>query len=545
MNILNPKNPSHTTKHNFANIPQINAKRSSFKTPSTYKTMFDAGKLIPFLVQEVLPGDTWKFDNTILCRLTTPLVPFMDNLYLDTQYFFVPNRLVWTNWTKFMGEKVNPGDSATYTVPVVTGPAAGFLVESIYDYMGIPINMTKNVNALPLRAYNLIYNEFYRDQNIINSLTFNTGNGPDVDTDYAIRRRGKRHDYFTSCLPSPQRGTASGFSLTGTAPVLGIGSTDQTFPTINQVAYESDGTTSTYANAKQVDPAVANETFWVEEGGPAGIGGTDNYPWIRADLSAASAITINAWRQALQLQALAEIDMRGGTRYIEILYSHFQVISPDARLQRPEYLGGSTIPIYVTPVANTSTVLDSMDGATDWQGDLAAYAAGVGRGDGFSKSFTEHGYIIGICSVRADLTYSQGLNRTWTRSTKYDYFWPLLQHIGEQAVLTQEIFLHDSGAVADAVVFGYQERYAEYMYRDSLITGKLRPAYVTPLDWWHLSQEFSSAPTLSQSFIEENPPVSRVVTVTSQPQFIMDVYMDTVAVRPMAMYSIPGYLGRF
>jgi hypothetical protein len=534
-NPFNPQFPS-VMKHDFAKVPRIGVNRSAFKSNPRYVTMFDAGKLIPFLVFEVIPGDTIKLDNSMLCRLNTPIVPFMDNLYLDTQYFFVPNRLVWTNWEKFMGAKDNPADSTTYTIPVVTGPAAGFLVETIYDYMGIPINMTKDVNALPLRAYNLIYNEFFRDQNIINSVANNTGDGPDTDTDYTIQRRGKRHDYFTSCLPAPQQGSAGSFSLTGDAPITGFGGFQQVYSTTNNNIYETDA--SAVRNPTKVALSTTNMQFVLEED-PNNTG----FPNVRANLQGVSGITISEFRETIQLQALAEIENRGGHRYIEILYSVFNVISPDFRLARPEYLGGSSTPIYVVPVAQTAITGGSA--SYDAKGGLAGYGAGFKQRDGFTKSFTEHGYIIGICSVRADLTYSQGLHRMWTRSTKYDFFNPLLQNIGDQAVLQQEIFLSDNDSAADATVFGYQERYAEYMYMPSLITGKLRPAYATPLDYWHLSQEFASAPTLSQTFIEENPPIDRVVAVTSEPDFVLDVHFDATLVRPMELHSIPGFLGRF
>ena len=534
-NPLNPKMPSPMA-HDFAKIPRIGVPRSSFKSPSTYKTMFDAGKLIPFMVEEVIPGDTWKADNSFLCRLNTPAVPFMDNLYLDTQYFFVPCRLLWDNWPKFMGEKTNPSDSTTYTLPVVTGHADGWTIESLGDYFGIPIDKTKNVNALPFRAYNLIYNEFYRDQNIINSLTVSTGDGPDNSNLYSVRRRGKRPDYFTTCLPAPQQGTGSSISLSGDAPVTGIGKFNQVYISAAGAAYETDGTAVTSYNPYSEIGDGSNNMAWRVQEDPNNTG----FPNIRADLSNVSAITINQWRQALQLQALAEIENRGGHRYTEILYSVYNVVSPDFRLQRPEYLGGSSTPIYVVPVAQTSAT-----SGTDPQGQLAGYGTAVKYRDGFTKSFTEHGYIIGIMSVRADLTYSQGLHRMWTRSTKYDFFSPLLQNIGDQAVLRQEIYLADNDASSDSTVFGYQERYSEYMYRPSLITGKLRPAYSAPLDYWHLSEEFGSAPTLSQTFIEENPPMDRVVVVTSEPDFVCDIYQDVILVRGMSMHSIPGYLGRF
>lgn len=529
MNPLNPKMPS-VMKHDFGHVPTIDAKRSRFAQPSRLVTMFDAGKLIPIEVKEILPGDSVKIDNTILCRLTTPIVPFMDNLYLDTQYFFVPNRLVWENFKKFMGEKADPDSSTDFTVPQVTAPTGGHLVESMADYFGIRIEVEKDVNALPFRAYNLIYNEFYRDQKIIDSLPVNIDDGPDLDTDYTIQRRGKRFDYFTSCLVEPQTGDPVSISMTGNAPVSGIGfHTATTYNYTPTTAYiDTDGNSPPPGTNWNITQA----NYQITRGD-----NTTKVPDVYADLSGVSAVTISAWREALQLQALAELEMRGGQRYIEIVYSSFQVRSPDARLQRPEYLGGSSTPIYVNPVAQTGST-----DATSPQGNLSAYAVGLNKRDGFYKSFTEHGFIIGLASVRADLTYSQGVHRMWTRETKHDYVWPLLQNIGDQTVLQQEIFC--SGVEAeDETVFGYQERYAEYMYGESLVTGKLRPDYATSLDYWHLSQKFATAPTLDQAFIEENPPVDRVVAVTDEPQFVMDIYKNTEMTRPIGRYSLPGFLG--
>lgn len=528
MNILNPRTPS-VMKHDFEHMPTIGAKRSKFSQPSRLITMFDAGKLIPIEVKEILPGDTYICDNTLLCRLTTPIVPFMDNLYLDTQYFFVPNRLVWDNFKKFMGEKADPDSSTDFTVPQVTPPTGGWVIESIADYFGIRTGVEKAVNALPFRGANLIYNEFYRDQKIIDSLTVNRGDGPDSATDYTIQRRGKRFDYFTSCLKTPQTGDAVQIPLTGDAPILGLSTENSQAYTSNAVgSLDSTGVVPSGTNWRPSAPAGM---FWVQGDN------TTKVPNIRADLSSVTAVSISQWREALQLQALAELEMRGGQRYIEIVYSSFQVRSPDARMQRPEYLGGSSTPIYVTPVAQQSST-----DATSPQGNLSAYAVGLNKNDGFTKSFTEHGFVIGFASVRADLTYSQGVSRQWTRETKYDYFWPLLQNIGDQAVLQQEIYC-TGNAGNNSIVFGYQERGAEYMYGESLITGKLRPDYATALDYWHLSQEFSSAPTLNQAFIEENPPVSRVVAVTDEPQFVMDIYKNTTMIRPMGRFSLPGYLG--
>lgn len=533
-NPFNPRFPS-PMPHDFSRVPRIGSQRSVFKAVADHLLMFDAGKLIPLPPIEVIPGDTIRLDASMLCRLNTPIVPFMSNLNLHSAYFFVPCRQLWSNWEKFMGAKVNPGDSTTYTIPVITGPGAGFAVESIYDYMGIPIDKTKNVNALPFRAYTAIYNHFFRDQNIINSASTGVGDGPDGDTWHAIRRVSKYHDYFTSCLPTPQEGVAASFSLTGTAPVLGIGKVNSNFGGAVSNVYESDATQSNYAAAAYIDGTSGDNAFVIEQSGTAG------YPNVRANLETVGALTIAEFRETIQLQALAEMENRSGTRYVEILYGIFNVVSPDFRINIPEYLGGSKTPIYVMPVAQTS----STSGAEP-QGQLAAYASGFKGNDGFYKSFVEHGYIIPLIWVRseADNTYSQGLDRMWTRQTKYDFFNPFLQNIGDQAVLRQEIYLADADAASDATVFGYQERYAEYMYLRSHILGKLRPAYSAPYDYWHLSPELASAPTLSQTFIESDPPISRIVAITSEPAFTMNVRFDCTMTRPMSLHSIPGMLTR-
>lgn len=536
-NPFNPRFPSPAS-HDFANVARIETKRSAFKANPRYTLMFDEGKLIPLPPVEVIPGDTFTFDFNMLCRLNTPIVPFMSGLNLHSYHFFVPYRILWEHWVNFQGEKVNPSDSTVYTVPVVTAPSGGFAVESVYDYMGIPIGKQKNVSALQLRAYAEIYNKYFRDQNLINSIATPLGDGPDADTLYTIRRVAKYHDYFTSCLKAPQYGAAQSFSLTGQAPVIGLGKETQDWTAGTQAVYEAGGSGSVnYTSYRQIDPSVASYRWYAEED-------ADNtgFPNVKADLQNVGGITIAEFRETLMLQALAEIENRGGHRYVEILYSVYNVVSPDFRLQDPEYLGGSKTPLYVVPVAQTSA---SETGKP--QGDLAAYGSAFKTNDGFTKSFTEHGCVITLVCVRSDgsNTYSQGLHRQWTRTTKYDFFNPYLQNIGDQAVLQQEIFLSDNNPTDDAIVFGYQERYAEYMYMPSYVLGKLRPAYATPYDYWHLSPEYGSAPTLSQTFIEEDAPVDRVVAVTTEPDFVMDVSLDATLTRPMALHSIPGMLTRF
>lgn len=522
-------------KHSFAQVPRANIPRSSFDRSFGYKTTFDAGYLIPIFVDEALPGDTFSVNLTGFARMATPIHPIMDNLRMETQFFAIPERLLWDNWEKFNGAQDNPEDSTDFLMPEITAPAGGFTAESVYDYMGIPTLVDGlKVRADFLRAHNLVYNEWYRDQNLQPSQPVPTGDGPDDPSNYKLMRRGKRRDYFTSSLPWPQKGDAVELPLGTDAPIIGFGKNDQVFNSTNADVYETDGTTTTqYASSSRIDNTAPNTTMYLEED-PNNPG----FPNMRADLSAATAATINMLRQSFQIQKLLERDARGGTRYTEIVRSHFGVISPDARLQRPEYLGGGSTPIVVNPVAQTAET-----GATTPQGNLAAFATASLYNHGFTKSFTEHCVVIGYVSVRADLTYQQGLERMWSRRTRYDFYWPALSHIGEQAVLNKEIYAQ--GDANDDLVFGYQERHAEYRYKPSKITGRFRSNFPQSLDVWHLSQEFSSLPQLNANFIEETPPIDRVVAVTDEPDFIFDSYTQYRCARPMPLYSVPGLIDHF
>jgi hypothetical protein len=387
--------------------------------------------------------------------------------------------------------------------------------------------------------YNLIWNEWFRDQNLQNSVTVDKGDGPDSISNYVLLKRGKRHDYFTSALPWTQKGTAVTAGLTGDAPVKGIAKYTQVF---NQASYspyyETGGSGSTtYPNSQVISPNIDDTVFIVK--GTAASGG---YPSIYADLSSASGLSINALRLAFQTQKMLERDARGGTRYTEIVKSHFGVTSPDARLQRPEFLGGRSTPLNVSPVAQTSAT----SGQPTPSGDLSAFAYGASVGEGFTKSFTEHGWVIALLMVRAELTYQQGLARELSRSTRLDYYFPALSHLGEQSILNKEIYLQGSAnPTQDAAAFGYQERYAEYRYKPSQITGKLRSTYATPLDMWHLAQKFTALPTLGATFIQETPPISRIIAVTTEPEFVLDSFIKCKAVRPMPVYSVPGLIDHF
>jgi hypothetical protein len=507
----------------FAKAPQAQIQRSQFNRSCGLKTTFDSGYLVPVFVDEVLPGDTFNLRMTAFSRLATPMRPFMDNLYLDSQFFFVPLRLIWDNFQRMMGEQVDPGDSTDYLVPTMQAPAGGYVSQSLSDYFGIPTGVESlEHSALFHRAYNLIYNEWYRDENLQDSVVVDRGDGPDDPDDYVLLRRGKRHDYFTSCLPWPQKGPSVDLPLGVSAPV-----TANTSLVAPYLAIKDSSGPDLFVKSDPYNDYV--------QATPVPVGGA--VP-MYANLEDATAATINQLREAFQVQRLYERDARGGTRYTELIRSHFGVVSPDARLQRPEYLGGGSTPVNINPVAQTS----STDTTTP-QGNLAAIGTASAHGHGFVKSFTEHGIIIGLVSIRADMTYQQGLNKMFSRSTRFDFFWPTLAHLGEQAVLNREIYAQ--GTAADDEVFGYQERFAEYRYKPSLITGKMRSQDPQSLDIWHLAQDFTSLPTLGPDFIVENPPVARVVAVQDEPEFLFDSYFSLKCARPMPVYSTPGLIDHF
>lgn len=513
-----------TPQQIFNNVARPDIQRSTFDRSHGYKTTMNAGKLIPIFVDEALPGDTFNVSTAVFARLSTPLKPIMDNMYLDVHYFSVPLRLLWSNWKKFNGEQINPGDSTNYLIPTITAPAGGYLESSLYDYMGLPTKKAGITNsALFMRAYNLIYNEWYRDENLQNSVVTPTGDGPDTSTDYVVLPRGKRKDYFTSALPFAQKGTAVSVPIGTSAPIK-----MNTTPTSGLYATVKDST-----NTDKILNPVTTVGNYLTNGTPG-----PTTP-LFADLTSATAATINQLREAFQVQRMYEKDARGGTRYTEMVRAHFGVVSPDARLQRPEYLGGTTANININPISQTAP---TASGSTP-QGNLAAIGTAATSGNSFVKSFTEHEIVIGIASVRADLNYQQGINRMWSRQTRFDFYWPSLSHLGEQAILNKEIYAQ--GTSADSQVFGYQERYAEYRYKPSQVTGLFRSNATTPLDVWHLSQNFSSLPALNASFIEEQPPIARIVAVPSEPQFLVDCYFNFKAARPMPTYATPGMIDHF
>lgn len=531
--------------HAFSMVPNAEIPRSSFDRSHGYKTTFDAGLLVPIFLDEALPGDTFNLSMTGFARLATPIFPVMDNMFMDTFFFAVPMRLVWENWERFNGAQDDPADTTDYTIPLinVAGNGTGvFSALQLADYFGLPLGVQvgpavgeTEVSCLPFRAYHRIWNEWFRDQNLQDSSVFGqiVDDGPDTYTSgqLALLRRGKRHDYFTSCLPWPQKGDAVELPLGTFANVVSDTATGGTGIPSFAAPPNTAGTGRLSFGAADTD---------VQWGGSSGTAAVLNWEstHLVTDLSTATAATINQLRQAFQVQRLFERDARGGTRYTEIIRAHFGVTSPDARLQRPEYLGGGSSRVNIVAVPQTS------ESAETPQGNLSAYGVASLHGHGFVKSFTEHCILIGMVCVRADLTYQQGLERMWSRQTRFDFYWPALSHIGEQAVLRKELVC-DGNATTDEEVFGYQERYAEYRYKPTRITGLFRSSHPQSLDAWHLSQELAAPVTLNAAFIQDDPPIDRIIAVPAEPHFLFDAYFQLKCARPMPMYGVPGLIDHF
>jgi hypothetical protein len=552
---------THRKNNRFSMIPNSPIQRSVFDRSHDYKTTMDAGYLIPFFVDEVLPGDTFKLRVNAFVRMNTLISPFMDNVFMDTFFFFVPSRLVWDNWQRFCGEQKNPGDSTDFLIPSLSGTNT-FINGSIFDYMGLPTGVSLDpsntpINALPFRAYNLIYNEWFRDENLVDSIPVPTNDGPDPISNYTLRKRAKRHDYFTSALPWPQKGPQVDINLASNS-VVPVEMWSRTDPNTATKANWSNGVGIHFADginyASMYSDTGGDHVQRYSEAHPdvgtglrAILSPNVQYPshpntygngYAKDPFVSWPSIEINDLRQAFQIQKFYEKWARGGSRYTETLRVMFNVISPDARLQRPEYLGGTHSRANVVPTAQTSST-DSVSP----QSNLSAFGVLGDSAHGFNKSFVEHGYVIGLCCLRADITYQQGLNRMWSRRQLFDFYWPTLAHLGEQVVYNKEIYTQ--GTAADNGVFGYQERYAEYRYKPSMITGKLRSTDPQTLDVWHLAQKFDSLPKLNQDFIEENPPINRVIAVQNEPQFFADFWFDLKTSRPMPVYSVPGLVDHF
>lgn len=548
----------------FNQVPKAVIPRSVFNRGHGYKTTFSPDVLVPFLVDEVLPGDSFKVNAEFLLRFNDLLRPFMDNLYINTYYFYCPDRLVWENFVRMMGEQDNPDDSTSYVFPKIELGAEQLTPDSIYCYMGMPMasqlqsGKKYRVMNLPFRMYNLIWNEWFRDQNLQNSLIVNKGDADDDPALYKLRHIGKKQDYFTSCLPKPQKGPEPTLPIGGQAPVLTSSTQEVGYDAVS--GQPGNWGLSFYSSeaGRLADPTkLVGLNLGGQSGSAVGksnsatlsapfslsasaLGGMVAPANLFADLSGATAITINQMRELFAIQRLYERDMRGGTRYTEICQSHYGVINPDARLQRPEFLGGSRQRINVTSIPQTSSSTTASK-----QANLAGYSATHGS-SGFTKSFTEHGFIIGLICVTCDLTYQQGIDRFWFRDTRFDVYWPALSHLGEQAVLSQEIYA--DGSDDDKLVFGYQERYAEYRYKPSKITGVLNSKSPLPLDQWHLSQDFDNRPVLNDEFRESHTPLDRVRALNdgeNTPPFLLDSFIDMRCARPMPVHGVPGLIDHF
>ncbi len=513
----------------FSSIPPGGIPRSAFDRSHSHKTTLNAGDLVPIFIDECLPGDTLNLTPTFLIRMATPIKPYMDGIHADYQFWAIPYRLVFSNFEKLMGAQDDPGDHIDYTIPTMQMPGGGFLVGSLSDYFGLPIGITQmQPMSLFHRAYNLVFNTWYRDENLTDSVVVDTDDGPDTESDYPVRKRLKRKDYFSGALPFAQKGEGVPLPIGGLAPVI---TTNEQVMLKNLQDSPSGSIGMEQGGGSEADglyrPGGNND-------GDIAFGTTTG---LQADLAAAVQATVNEMRTAVGIQHLLERDARGGTRYRELTLSHFGVHTDDLRLDRPELLGTGTLQITPTQVPQTSET----DAGTP-QGNLAAFAQGIKTGSGFVKTFSEHMLVMGIISIRAELTYQQNIERMFSRATRYEFYFPDLAHLGEQEIKSREIFAADDGGQNDT--WGYTPRYEEYRYRQSKVTGEFRSEFAESLDVWHLAQDFITRPVLNAAYLEENPPIERIIEVgqANAPQFLLDGYFKIKHVRPMPKFATPGLL---
>lgn len=557
----------NTNSHFAMNPTRMDMSRSTFDRSHSVKMTFNTGALIPFYVDEVLPGDTFSLDTSKVCRMQTLITPVMDNLYLDTYFFFVPNRLVWDKWKNFMGESENAWIPKTeYSVPQVTLPSGGFNEGTVADYFGVPTKVAGNgttLNALPFRAYALIYNEWFRDENLIDPVLIPTDSIQAAGSNDNPVYGGvpftacKYFDLFTGALPSPQKGPDVSLTLADSIPVYATNDNTPLFKTQDNMRFVNIGTMPLNAVGNQptfyapgsyvltgenINPGdVGKSGVLLSNSGKfdnANVGLSPSNLWAVPG-SAVNLATINQLRTAFQIQKLYERDARGGTRYIEVLKSHFGVTSPDARLQRPEYLGGNRIPININQVIQQSGTAEG----TTAQGTVTGMSLTTDRHSDFTKSFVEHGFVIGLMCARYDHTYQQGLERFWSRKTRFDYYWPVFANLGEQAIKNREIYMQ--GTEADEEVFGYQEAWYDYRYKPSRVCGEMRSNSDGTLDSWHFADNYSVLPALSEAWIKEDASnVDRCLAVQSSVsnQFFADIYIRNKCTRAMPLYSIPGLI---
>ena len=513
----------------FSSVPPTRVPRSAFDASYSHKTTIDEGYLYPLHTEEIMPGDTVVMQPSFFVRMATPIKPYMDGLHFDWQAFFVPFRMVWTNFVRMMGEKPQPSDHNDYLVPIMTAPpTVGFAAQTLSDYLGIPTGRPGlEVTSLYHRAYNLCVREWYRDENLQDPPVVDLDDGPDDPADYVLAYRGKRKDYFTGALPFAQKGEAVELPLGTSAPIVPDSSGYMSVKGDTNAGQAVTRLTGDLSNNVGLTTGTDGELQWIETG-------------LEADLSAATAATINQMRTAVSLQRLFETDARGGTRYVEMVLAHFGVQSDDLRHLRPQLLATGSLPITPSEVPKTT-----QDG-TDPQGNLAAFATGTQVGRKFTSSFKEHGVILLLGSVRADMTYQQGLDKRFTRRSRFEFFHPELANIGEDIVESRELYADGTGdpdlRTGDYAVWGYQPRYESYRHRRNMVTGVFRSNHPLSLDVWHFAYDFASRPVLNSDFIKEQPPVRRAIVTVSEPAFLVDAFFKTTMIRPMPMFGTPGLL---